>query len=525
MANIILQDFKLGTNESKSFISAMVGQSLNPKPEGPSGPFGSSKFTLETGAEMNTRQINPWFMSIFKAFAEDKSVSINPAHVQFLLLNAVAHYVNHKSGQDHDSKAAGSANNDGKVVDTMRSKFGIQFDGTQTIVVENNNLVKTDPLVLTSQASQAKEAERYQQEWQNNLDPFLKAIKSKTGPIVEKMSTKLSTATPNDIAINTIAVMSCLQRYFKYEVRTRCGIDTVKLLGTKEDWIALKNIVAEFKNSQDSVLGIWASLVDIVLVEFVNAYSAGATVAAASAVPNVNVAFWKSIVKYRSMSGSNECNGWSLLFFLPQLYCIKKYQDIIVRYFNKIKDDVKALNASKVSAALLTDADVKKYFSWLSVDNLVDLPSGICEVPFIWDQFGTRYKMKYVGGLLETWDANTRTFGTVSNWCVLKGGLEKDGSESEESEEVSEGSESDEDDLAKEEIESVVANNSILEFLKKMENDKQQKQKEQEQKRYLAQFNERLIAERQLQDQWRNQYGNKPVTNDKKTKANTPKDF
>lgn len=98
-----------------------------------------------------------------------------------------------------------------------------------------------------------------------------------------------------------------MQHYFDYKVLTCCGISKVKLLGTRQDWVKLKEATA---NLGTYGLDWWAESLCEILDEFIITYDG-----------NPNKAFWNCIYKYSYVGGSGEVpriNGW-ILNFIPYI--------------------------------------------------------------------------------------------------------------------------------------------------------------------------------------------------------------
>src|SRR5207253_8035086 len=127
-----------------------------------------------------------------------------------------------------------------------------------------------------------------------------------TGQLINQMAEPLSSATPTDILANQIAVMASVQNYFEFTVMTACGIGKIKLLGTREDWVKLKHMLPR---GIDEFLDWWSLHLELIIDQCLQAFDKKA-----------DLDFFKSIIKYHDGSGSTYINGWSLFFFLPQLY-------------------------------------------------------------------------------------------------------------------------------------------------------------------------------------------------------------
>ena len=50
-----------------------------------------------------------------------------------------------------------------------------------------------------------------------------------------------STTTPTCKAVHELSLMNAMRHYVDYLIETACGISKVKLLGTLDDWVKLKD--------------------------------------------------------------------------------------------------------------------------------------------------------------------------------------------------------------------------------------------------------------------------------------------
>ena len=56
-----------------------------------------------------------------------------------------------------------------------------------------------------------------------------------------------STSTQDDIIVSKLALMGAMQHYFSYTADFRCGIPSVNLLGTLDDWKKLEKECLQFQ--------------------------------------------------------------------------------------------------------------------------------------------------------------------------------------------------------------------------------------------------------------------------------------
>lgn len=119
-----------------------------------------------------------------------------------------------------------------------------------------------------------------------------------------------STTTPLDVTTASIIMMATLKAYFKYVFKLRCGIPRVTLLGTREDWVALRERV-ERLDQFGAEPTKWAALLRPVCDNFIACFDADgdATVQASC------VDFWSRVChRTPQRSGPSYLCGWATVF-------------------------------------------------------------------------------------------------------------------------------------------------------------------------------------------------------------------
>jgi hypothetical protein len=105
-----------------------------------------------------------------------------------------------------------------------------------------------------------------------------------------------STTGPVERAASEVLLMDTFQAYFEYEMRCGCGIPSIMLRGSPDDWRSVRRraaVLSEFE------LEDWIESLLPVLDQFVGA-----------AEGRFDVAFWRSFFHYQSGSGPAELTGW-----------------------------------------------------------------------------------------------------------------------------------------------------------------------------------------------------------------------
>lgn len=220
----------------------------------------------------------PFFNSFVKAFAEHRSLTLSPDMVWLSISQAFAKYVEQNA-------------------DTLRNQL-VYHQGRKKIVVVLSK--ETDLL--------EKDAK-----WDKVLDIFADSIASLTkGDIAQVIQADFSTTGKTEMIASQITLMSSMKKYFDFwGIRVSCGIPSVTLEGTTEDW---QKVLEKTRALEKYGLSWWTSELEPILQEFVNA-SAGKT----------NAKFWQHMVmkkspkelEYGGCGGGKltMLDGWFLKFF------------------------------------------------------------------------------------------------------------------------------------------------------------------------------------------------------------------
>ena len=123
--------------------------------------------------------------------------------------------------------------------------------------------------------------------------------------IADWLIPKFTTTTENDRIVASISMMATLQSYFESMCFTMCGLPSITLLGTVDDWKLLRSKVdrlLEF-DTKNGLMKKWLKLLTVVLDEFVET-KCGVD----------NMEFWDRICHYEGGSGVAYLSGWITAF-------------------------------------------------------------------------------------------------------------------------------------------------------------------------------------------------------------------
>ena len=155
--------------------------------------------------------------------------------------------------------------------------------------------------------------------WDDLLNAFDKQIAESTKDnLADVMRADFSTTDKTARIVSQMTLMSSVKSFFDYEIRSLCGIPSITIEGSPEDW---NKILKKTEQLRKYDLDWWVDDLKPILNEFIKA-SEG----------NVDKAFWRNIVKKDrpekfvgggcSMDRPTELDGW----FLKLMPYIKKGQ-------------------------------------------------------------------------------------------------------------------------------------------------------------------------------------------------------
>lgn len=138
--------------------------------------------------------------------------------------------------------------------------------------------------------------------WTSVIDEFVDGIGNDLGPgILHLMRCSFSTTTAVERVASSITALAAFKAYFEYQVQSICGIPTITLEGTVDDWRAIRarvDVVAEYD------LAWWARVLRPVLDQFV-----------AAAAGTVDDEFWQAAYKPAQAYDGEIPKGWICAFY------------------------------------------------------------------------------------------------------------------------------------------------------------------------------------------------------------------
>jgi hypothetical protein len=279
---------------------------------------------------------HPLVATLHAAFCSHRPVCLSPDIVWLTLAQGLAHHVNAHAEELRDHL--------------------VRHAGKLRIVVRRDDFVKGSP----------------ENPWPEVFGEFSAAIRSHIADEAHGLIVAdFSTTGPVERAASEVVLLDAMHSFFEYELRTVCGIPSVTLEGTTEDWRAVARRAEGFTRFG---LGWWVEALRPVLGQFV-----------AAAGGDIDRSFWESIYKWRGPkgSGSPHVTGWVLDLF-PYVA------------------NPEARYARPGSAA----APALRRNLWLGVrqerhgPGRDDFPGLPARAPFCWRYFERVFEMEFVGGLV-----------------------------------------------------------------------------------------------------------------------------
>jgi hypothetical protein len=254
------------------------------------------------------------------AYQQHRPIALDPDDLFFALLQAVSLFVNQNS-------------------ESVRQQI-VQHEGKKQILVESNDLLP----------------------WPTVMDLFTqKARENMTSEARDKYSATFSTTNNYQKFSYDVVLMETTQNFFDFVYRTRCGIPSVRLNGTLDDWKHLKEKAIEAIRIVDQPG--WREKIAEVLDQILLAFSNDAFDQKKTAE------FFGSIFKYQQARGSgcDYITGWIAYFFPFQV--------------NRYSKEVKLLTVDKMAER-----------------SVGSFQHSVASAPFIWIHMNQKMSMRVFSG-------------------------------------------------------------------------------------------------------------------------------
>ena len=263
--------------------------------------------------------------------------------------------------------AQGFAIHVNKNAEKLRHMF-VAHEGKNKLVVRMDSFVKGSP----------------DNNWEQAFGAFSDEIRKNVGAEIHDLLTSdFSTTGPVEKAASQIVLMNTFKEYFDYELYTLCGIPSITLEGTVEDWKRLREKTLSLSRFD---FQWWTDAVKPILDEFVKALSGV-----------VNKKFWQKLYKLSDESGGPYITGW------------------IATLFPYLGSRPEKMQQNEYLQSW--DSESRDFFDGITTS---DFPSGAVSTPFTWQYFAEKLEMYFYTGFLGVGqDKKTLALKPVIGWAVV----------------------------------------------------------------------------------------------------------
>jgi len=316
----------------------------------------------QRGESLITSYNNPFASSIQLAYAQHRPLVFSPDMIWMVIAQGFAKHVDMNS-------------------EGLRHHF-VKHEGKKKISIER------DYLMANSVGY-----------WENILAEFSDSIRNHVGTKMHDLATnRFSTTSSIETTAFEVTLMDAMSSYFDYSVGITCGIPSVTLEGTVEDW---EKVERDFEQLAEYDLEWWVNDLMPILHQFTQA-----------AKGEVDKEFWGKIYDFRhfknGMCGSPQgsITGWMVKFF---------------PYLNDgTKNSLIGIDLAQYSEQI---SNQEEYLSGQTVLGITDLPKGLSKADFVLDNNGDKSKMEFLAGFVGiSQDSKTKALRPEINWGVVDTG-------------------------------------------------------------------------------------------------------
>lgn len=282
---------------------------------------------------------HPFLAALHLAFSDHRPLCLSPDMIWLLICQGVASHINANAEE-------------------LRAQF-VSHTGKAEILVCRDDFRLDAP----------------DNPWHEVIGEFSAQVRQHIGPAQELFLPAFSTTGEAERVAAEVVLLDAMQSFFNYRLQTLCGIPSITLEGTPDDWRTLKEKALRFS---DWRLDDWVAVLEPVLDQFI-----------ATAEGEINVTFWQSLYQYRSGSGSCAINGWCSLFF-PYLFDDQQQVRQRNPWVENTAATLRFLLHSQENALAVGPIEIAPR----------SFPRGLSCAPFLWEYFYQSFPMNFYGGFL-----------------------------------------------------------------------------------------------------------------------------
>ncbi|MBX9691392.1 MAG: DUF4419 domain-containing protein [Cyanobacteria bacterium] len=300
---------------------------------------------------------HPLLGAVDLAFSQHRPLVLSPDMIWVTILQGLAQHV--RINQD-----------------SLRHKL-VQHDGKLAIEVQRDDIFIASPETA----------------WNEVVHDLSKVLRGHIGLRYDELINNFSTTGDVERTVCEIAILDTFEPYFDYNLYCVCGIPSITLEGTTDDWHALRRKV-EALSEYD--LDWWLVHLRSILDQFQRASNG-----------HISLDHWQNIYKQRTAYGWAQINGWISKLF-PYL---KDYESNLFTRRNPL--------LFKQMPAGWEDEEV--LFGEPDDPTARDFPSGASLVPFKLHANKTQTVMQFIGGFIGVeQDHETLALRPKLGWAVRK---------------------------------------------------------------------------------------------------------
>ena len=314
---------------------------------------------------------HPLIAALHAGFVDHRPVCISPDIIWITVAQGLAHHINMNAA-------------------SLRHHF-VRHGTKLKIVIRREDFIKGSP----------------ENPWQEAFSEFSSEIQKYLRPKAHGLVVaNFSTTGSVELAASEIVLLDSMHAFFCYEFETVCGIPSITLEGTVQDWESIATRVENFRRFD---LAWWVDSLKPILDQFI-----------AAANGEVDRIFWDSIYKRGGKrgsgnNGSSPVTGWIRKLF-PYVY------DSSAREMSYAFEKFHHSRGEHPSTMLRRNA-------WLDHSladedgpgpKREDFPGMPARAPFVWKYLDHEFNMAFVGGLIGVRQApDTLTLRPEIGWAVL----------------------------------------------------------------------------------------------------------
>jgi hypothetical protein len=219
---------------------------------------------------------NHFVNAFLQAYNNHKTLKIRPDDIKLQLLMIISTFVNNNA--------------------EMMRPFFVAHEGKKELEVHFNKLFKTEEIF---------------EEFGKLLEENIKCPE-----FAQHYKHHFTTTTNLISVVNNLTLMNTLKEYFSFTMICLCGIPSVVLDGTQEDWISLMDTYKYFKSiTQEYELKDWYNHFDVIMDMFLEMRMLQKN-GHITNPPNHIIKLWERVISYipQGSGGDTMLGGWIRLF-------------------------------------------------------------------------------------------------------------------------------------------------------------------------------------------------------------------